>query len=143
MAGAREPTTTSGLILVPVTPGELLDRITILRIRSERVTSARQRTLARAALVRANRAWSGARIDGASVADLAQELSSINQRLWQTEDRVREYKRRQEFGAGFVAAAQEIMRLNDRRAALKRKVSARCGLTAADDVKIYKRRSSR
>ena len=88
-------------------------------------------------LVRATQAWESAGIDAAPLADLIEALSATNEMLWAEEDRIRECERDGAFGAPFVASARSIVRLNDRRSALKREISARCGSTSAGEVKIY------
>lgn len=137
MSEDGEPGAAPGLIAILATPGELLDRITILRIRRARVASPAQLTDVSAALARAERAWAVAGMDGTATADLAEALRAVNQSLWDAEDLVRDCERRHNFGPSFVDAARAIARLNDHRAALRREVSARCGLRAGDDVKIY------
>lgn len=126
-----------GLVSVLVTPGELLDRITILRIKCERLSSASRRDEAIANLVRAEGAWAGIGADEAGLAELARELATVNRTLWDAEDRVRDCERRQDFGAGFVACARAILQLNDHRAVLKREVSTRLGLLGGDEEKVY------
>lgn len=125
-----------GLIPLPTTPGELLDRIMILRIRVARATSPALSAAARQALERAEAAWAGATID-AELTDLADELGLVNESLWEAEDQIRDCERRGELGEAFIAEARAIVRLNDRRAELKREISARCGVACMGDVKTY------
>jgi hypothetical protein len=125
-----------GLIPLPTTPGELLDRIMILRIRTARATSPALNVAARQALERAEAAWAGATID-AELTDLAEALGLVNQALWEAEDDIRDCERRGELGDAFIAAARAIVRLNDRRAELKREISTRCGVACMSDVKTY------
>jgi tetratricopeptide (TPR) repeat protein len=108
-----------GLPRVPVTPGELLDKLTILGIKGERIADAAKLADVRAeyaALAEvAARAWPHpAELDG-----LTAELRAVNQALWDVEDALRASERAQDFGPRFVELARSVYRHNDRRAALK------------------------
>ena len=115
-------------VQVPVSVGELLDKLTILAIKLERIDDpAKRLNIARErdaleAVVAAQR-LRGA--DG--VAELEQELRGVNEQLWDIEDQIREHERQQRFDDGFIALARAVYRTNDRRAELKRRINALSG----------------
>lgn len=106
---------------VPVSIGELLDRITILALKCPRVgPDARPRLEAELAALEAT--WSAAGLP--EVPERA-ALAEVNAALWDVEDRLRRHEAAGDFGSAFVALARSVYRLNDRRAALKRAVNLR------------------
>jgi hypothetical protein len=112
-------------ILIPASPGELLDKIAILEIKAERIRDARKLANVRAELAVLARARDTS-LDRAGWLDrLAAALKSINAELWEIEDRIREHERRGDFGLGFVELARAVYRSNDRRAAIKREINVR------------------
>lgn len=117
-------------ILVPISPGELIDKLTILEIKCARIIDpdkranvAHERELLEAALAKA---LSGAQPD-ARITALRAELVEINTALWKIEDEIRAHEARRDFAEGFVALARAVYRTNDRRAAVKRRINARLG----------------
>ena len=114
-------------IEVPVATGELIDKITILEIKMERIPDA-----AKLANVRAELDLLQARRDSVLPRDpvlelLAQRLKAVNERLWDLEDQIRDCETRQDFGPEFVSVARRIYRSNDERAALKREINIASG----------------
>ncbi|MEE8188280.1 MAG: DUF6165 family protein [Kiloniellales bacterium] len=109
-------------VSVEVSPGELIDKITILEIKSERIADPDKLANVRheLELLRGIRA---ARLrEDAELARLAGELKQVNETLWQIEDDIRDCERAKDFGPRFVELARSVYRANDRRAALKREV---------------------
>ena len=114
-------------ITVEIAPGELIDKITILEIKSERITDAAKahHVGTELALLVAARDWT---VPGsAELARLANELKAVNEALWQIEDEIRLCERDEDFGPRFVALARSVYRTNDRRAALKRQINELLG----------------
>ena len=108
---------------VPVSWGELLDKITILEIKRARI----ERPHALANVEREHRALSEAAarvigIDG--LAPLLQRLKRVNEILWDVEDAIREQEADARFGTRFVALARSVYKTNDERAAIKRAINA-------------------
>ncbi len=117
----------------PVSWGELLDKITILEIKRDRIADpAKQANVAReyAALTAIR---DQALPDGAAIADLVAELKAVNEALWQIEDEIRACERSAEFGPRFIALARSVYRTNDQRAALKRDLNDRLGSTLVEE----------
>ncbi len=113
-------------ILVPISPGELLDKITILRIKSERIRDAVKLDNVRLELELLERTWR----DACGAADLAtdeQALQSVNERLWEIEDRIREKEALRCFDAEFIELARSVYIENDERAAVKKRINVALG----------------
>lgn len=114
-------------ILVPISPGELLDKVTILRIKAGRMTDPSKLANVRLELELLERTW--AATPHASV-DLAADigaLQAVNERLWDIEDDIREQERAQDFGPRFVELARAVYFENDERAAIKKRINTRLG----------------
>lgn len=114
-------------VLVPVSPGELIDRITILEIKAERVTDPDRRANVADALAAHVSARDRALPAPPALDALTDALKAVNADLWAVEDDLRACEARGDFGAGFVALARSVYRLNDRRAALKREIDLLLG----------------
>ncbi|HVN98602.1 MAG TPA: DUF6165 family protein [Steroidobacteraceae bacterium] len=114
-------------ILVPVSPGELLDKITILRIKSARMGDAAKLANVRHELGLLEQTWAAAVPAGASVAEEERALQAVNERLWDVEDRLRDLEAAQRFDAEFIELARAVYVTNDERAAIKKRVNARLG----------------
>jgi hypothetical protein len=108
---------------VPVSPGELLDKISILQIKRERLSDPAKLRHVEAELALLEAARARDLRESAEVGAAAAELREVNGRLWEVEDELRRCEARQEFGPQFVELARSVYRLNDRRAALKRRVN--------------------
>lgn len=107
---------------VPVSWGELIDKITILEIKSERLSeAAARRNVAEELNALAPLAAPAMRI--AEIGALKQTLLGVNQALWDVEDRLRELEAAESFDADFVALARSVYRRNDERAAIKRRIN--------------------
>jgi hypothetical protein len=114
-------------ILVPVSPGELLDKITILRIKSARMTDPAKLANVRVELDALERTWreSGAAIP--AVAADEQALQKVNESLWDIEDRIRDKELAREFDAAFIELARAVYVTNDERAAIKKRINTALG----------------
>ena len=109
-------------VQVEISPGELLDKLTILEIKAARITDAAK--LANVGREQATLAAAAAGLPAADgLAALRDDLKAVNERLWDIEDEIREHERRGDFGDGFVALARAVYVTNDRRAALKRQIN--------------------
>jgi hypothetical protein len=110
-------------LTVPVGPGELIDKITILEIKSERLASRDKLANVRAELAELARARDGAIAPSLALAELTAALKRVNETLWRIEDDIRDCERAADFGARFIALARAVYHTNDERAALKRKIN--------------------
>ncbi len=109
-------------LLVEVAPGELLDKLTILEIKSERIADVRKRENVRVELA----ALAAARDTlepSPRLAELTAQLKAVNEALWDIEDAIRLCERDGDFGPRFIDLARSVYHTNDRRAALKRAIN--------------------
>ena len=102
-------------ILIPVSPGELLDKITILEIKSERIENAEKRSNVNKELGMLNKVWADMIPDDADIAAMRIELKSINETLWEIEDDIRKEEYNKQFGERFVELARSVYITNDQR----------------------------
>jgi hypothetical protein len=110
-------------ILIPISPGELLDKITILQIKSERIADPAKVTNVRTELEMLDKVWRQAVDEDDAIAALTAELKSINEALWEIEDDIRDEERNRRFGERFIELARAVYVTNDERANAKKKVN--------------------
>lgn len=123
------------IIDIPGSPGELIDKITILELKVRHFDDAAKRATVQRQLQQLQALWLAAvaaRVDGAIEAAIA-ELRQVNAVLWQVEEDLRALEARQDFGARFVALARSVYRTNDRRAAAKRLIDAALGAAMIEE----------
>ena len=120
-------------ILMPVSPGELLDRITILRIKAGRIVDAVKLANVRHELSLLERTWESAAGRDADLAGEIAALRRVNERLWDTEDRIREHERTRTFDAGFIELARRVYIDNDERARIKKRINLRLGSAIVEE----------
>jgi hypothetical protein len=114
-------------IRVPISPGELLDKITILQIKSRRMSGADKLANVRLELNSLQDTWDGSAYARVDVAAEMRDLLAVNERLWVIEDDIRDRERAQDFGAEFIRLARAVYFENDERAAIKRRINLKLG----------------
>lgn len=114
-------------ILVPISPGELLDKITILRIKSARMRDATKLANVRLELELLEKTWRDSGCATPEVSADEQALQAVNERLWDIEDRIRDQERARTFGEAFIELARSVYIENDERAAIKKRVNEKLG----------------
>jgi len=114
-------------ILVPVSFGELLDKIAILQIKSERMVDPAKLANVRNELSALERTWMGHPAAGGDIARLRADLKSVNERLWVIEDDIRIKEKAQAFDAEFIALARSVYFENDQRARIKKDINLALG----------------
>jgi hypothetical protein len=112
-------------LLAPISAGELIDKITILRIKAQRI-APEKRANVRHELEQLE-ALAARELAAVDLAALTAELTAINAGLWDIEDGKRDCERRGDFGPAFVALARSVYIENDRRAAVKRRINDAAG----------------
>jgi len=128
-------------ISVPVSYGELIDKITILEIKSERIGDSAKLANVRIELDLLNETW---RADPASRIDIAIEraqLRAVNEALWDIEDRIRLKEKARAFDDEFVELARSVYIRNDERAAIKRVINQKLGSTLVEEKSYQDYRS--
>lgn len=121
------------IVYVPVSIGELLDKITILEIKLELVIDQAKRARVKQELEALR---STVDCEQWEQTDLFRELKAINLELWHVENYKRACERSQEFGEGFVNASRQVYIKNDQRAEIKQRINHRWGSTL-EEVKQH------
>ena len=114
-------------ILVPVSFGELLDKIAILQIKSERMSDPAKLANVRNELSALEKTWMSHPAAGGDVAKLRADLKAVNERLWDIEDEIRVKESQQAFDAEFIRLARAVYFENDERARLKKEINLALG----------------
>jgi len=114
-------------ILVPLSPGELLDKITILRIKTARILDAGKLANVRLELELLEQTWRDSRFAAVDIDREERALQQVNERLWDIEDRIREKEARQTFDREFIELARAVYHSNDERAAIKKRINLALG----------------
>lgn len=120
-------------IHVPVSPGELVDKLTILEIKSARITDAAKVANVRVELGLLEKTW---RDSAFSTTDIDVEwarLRGINEKLWDIEDRIRDKERDRCFDQEFIELARAVYVTNDERAAVKREINTKLGSNIVEE----------
>lgn len=115
------------VIKVPVSFGEVLDKITILEIKSERIKDEAKLKNVRLELDELSATWDEAVTDQSAIADLRAQLKAVNEELWVIEDDIRDQEAAQDFGDRFIELARAVYVTNDKRAAIKKDVNLALG----------------
>src|SRR5258706_12241257 len=110
--------------VVPISLGELLDKIAILEIKSERLTSKPALENVRRELARLAGIAGQAESLEPKLASLRAELKRVNETLWQIEDDIRAKEAQRIFDQDFIALARAVYHNNDRRGVLKQQINA-------------------
>ena len=120
-------------ILVPVSFGELLDKIAILQIKSERMSDQAKLANVRKELEALSATWLAHPTAGHDIVALRASLKGVNERLWDIEDDIRRCEQRQDFGAEFIRLARAVYFENDERAAIKKQINLALGSSYVEE----------
>ena len=120
-------------IRVPISPGELLDKITILRIKSKRMHDPQKLANVRLELRELEDTWRACAPANSDVEADVSALLEVNERLWVIEDDIRDKERAQAFDAEFIRLARAVYFENDERAAIKRRINVKLGSAIVEE----------
>ena len=124
-------------ILIPVAPGELIDKLTILRLKAENITDPAKLRNVRHELQVLQRVADATLPDSADLQALWARLYQINKDLWQIEDDIRACEARRDFGSAFVALARAVYVTNDERAAVKKEMNVLLGSAIVEEKSYH------
>ncbi len=124
-------------ILVPVSFGELLDKIAILQIKSERMDDPAKLDNVRTELAALEQTWMAHPAAGHDIARLRADLKAVNERLWVIEDDIRIKEKAQAFDDAFIKLARSVYFENDERARIKKDINLALGSVYVEE-KSYK-----
>ena len=128
-------------LLVPISPGELIDKITILEIKSQRMTDAAKLHNVRTELSLLSDTWKASPFSATDIGAEWAGLRDVNAKLWDIEDRIRDKERDGLFDSEFVELARAVYVTNDERAAIKKKINTKLGSALVEEKSYaeYKR----
>jgi hypothetical protein len=120
-------------IAVPVSYGELIDKITILEIKAERIGDAQKLANVRTELDLLNSTWAADPLAATDISAERTKLKNVNEALWDIEDHIRVKEKAREFDLEFVELARAVYFRNDDRAAYKREINEKLGSTLVEE----------
>jgi len=115
------------VMTVPVSFGEVLDKITILEIKAERIADPEKVKNVRLELDELSANWNQVVQDQTAISNLRSQLKAVNEELWVIEDDIRDQEAAQDFGPKFIELARAVYVTNDKRAAIKKEVNLALG----------------
>ncbi len=125
-------------ILVPISPGELLDKITILRIKAARMSDAAKVANVRHELALLEKTWKDSGAGAVDVRADEASLTRVNESLWVIEDEIRDEERAKRFEKKFIELARAVYVTNDERAAIKKRINTALGSTIVEEKSYQK-----
>tara|TARA_B100001996_G_scaffold378986_1_gene363995 strand:- start:946 stop:1341 length:396 start_codon:yes stop_codon:yes gene_type:complete len=123
-------------ILVEISAGELVDKITILEIKKAKITNKKKLEDINKELVSLNETFKKFIPDKSNIKNHMEELKNINFKLWDIEDGKRELEKKQEFSKKFIELARNVYKFNDKRAKIKLEINKILG-SNIKEVKSY------
>ena len=120
-------------VIIEAAPGELVDKITILEIKSERISDTDKLRHVRVELETLRLARDRTIVPSEAILELTADLRAVNEALWDIEDEIRTFEQSGEFGARFIELARAVYKKNDYRASLKRRVNERLGAAIVEE----------
>jgi hypothetical protein len=120
-------------ILVPVSPGELLDKITILRIKAARMSDPIKVANVKHELALLEKTWKDSGAAAVDIGDEEANLTRVNEKLWVIEDEIRDEERAKRFTEKFIELARAVYFTNDERAAIKKRINTAMGSTIVEE----------
>ncbi|MFU8831255.1 MAG: DUF6165 family protein [Wenzhouxiangella sp.] len=124
-------------LMTPVSPGELLDKLAILDIKTERMTDPAKLANVRTEHDLLNQIWRDSGLETEVLRRLRVELKKVNEALWVIEDDIRDLERQADFGERFIELARAVYITNDQRAAIKKQINLELGSVIVEE-KSYK-----
>ena len=123
-------------IYAEISAGELVDKITILKIKKEKITNKEKLIEIKKELDSLTNTFDKSIKKNINLEVLTKELKNINLKLWNIEDKKRELEKKQEFGKEFIELARNVYKSNDERAKIKLKINEALG-SNIKEVKSY------
>lgn len=120
-------------IMVPIAPGELIDKLTILRLKAEKIKDPIKLANVQAEIDALDPVAKAALPKRQDIRALWDQLYAINADLWQIEDDIRACEAAGDFGPEFVRLARAVYRTNDRRAAVKKQINLALGSAIVEE----------
>ena len=125
-------------IRVPVSPGELVDKLTILEIKAANIRDAAKLANVNTELKLLQDTWNGSAYARVDIQAEWKQLRDINKQLWDIEDEIRDLEREQRFDQRFIELARAVYFTNDERAAVKKVINTKLGSTIVEEKSYAK-----
>jgi len=123
-------------IYAEISAGELVDKITILKIKKEKITNKEKLIEIKKELDSLTNTFNKSIKKNINLETFTKELKNINLKLWDVEDKKRELEKKQRFGKEFIELARNVYKFNDERAKIKLKINEALG-SNIKEVKSY------
>ena len=123
-------------IYAEISAGELVDKITILKIKKEKITNKEKLVEIKKELDSLTNTFNKSIKKNINLETLTKELENVNLKLWDIEDKIRESEKKQGFGKEFIELARNVYKSNDERAKIKLKINEALG-SNIKEVKSY------
>jgi hypothetical protein len=114
-------------IKVPISPGELIDKLTILEIKAANISDAAKLANVNIELQLLQETWRSSAFASANIDAEWKQLRDINKKLWDIEDDIRDKERERKFDQEFIELARAVYFTNDERAAVKKQINTKLG----------------
>jgi hypothetical protein len=124
-------------ILTPIAPGELIDKLTILRLKTENISEESKLANVQHELEVLTAVSDAAILPSEELTRLCELLYGVNADLWVIEDDIRKLEADNDFGAGFVGLARAVYVTNDERAKLKKQINILLGSDLIEEKSYY------
>ena len=125
-------------IKVPVSPGELIDKLTILEIKAANISDATKLANVNVELKLLQDTWHASAFASANIDAEWKQLRDINKKLWDIEDRIRDKERERKFDQEFIDLARAVYVTNDERAAVKKTINTKLGSKIVEEKSYAK-----
>ena len=114
-------------LLIEISAGELIDKLTILEIKMSRIAEQEKIMNVQTEYESLKNIWSTQIQSSDQIEFLTSQLKMINEKLWQIEDDIRQCERESNFGQKFIKLARNVYKCNDQRASLKKQINKSLG----------------
>ena len=114
-------------LLIEISAGELIDKLTILEIKMSRIAEQEKIINVQTEYESLKSIWSTQIQSSEQIEFLTSKLKLINEKLWQIEDDIRQCERESNFGQKFIKLARNVYKCNDQRASLKKQINKSLG----------------
>lgn len=125
-------------IKVPISPGELIDKLTILEIKAANITDAAKLANVNVELKLLQETWRASAFASANIDEEWKQLRDINKKLWDIEDDIRDKERERRFDQEFIELARAVYVTNDERAAVKKQINTKLGSKIVEEKSYAK-----
>ena len=125
-------------IKVPISPGELIDKITILEIKAANISDATKLANVKVELQLLQETWSTSHYASTNIDAEWKQLRDVNKQLWDIEDDIRDKERQRQFDQQFIELARAVYINNDERAAVKKTINTKLGSKIVEEKSYAK-----